>query len=466
MKSGTFSFKNFIKNRFSDICSLYHEALLDNSDNNAKNRQGHMYAGYFTQIIASLVSGVYFTSLMIQMEAGDVFIGYVNTLTSCCVLVQLIAPLILERITKRKNFLILLRSIYNFLNIVVISIVPFINTPKPVRLAIFMTIVVLMHSINQFSTPGFSILQLQTLPNEQRASFFTIHSLTHNILSVSTSFLAGIIVDNFELNQISFGGISPALSAFFVLRLLALIAVIFEIKYLLQITEYPYIKDSTNSKIDFSVMFLPLKNRQYMMTIIIVFLYNFFSNLPGQYFNVYLIDVVHMSYTSISLVTMLALPVMLIMAPFWAKTIKKHSWFKILIIGILCVSFAVFLNIFVTSDTKYMYFVVMFVFYFFSPIITLNVNNIPYMKMPSTNQTVYVSFYSLFVTLGTILGNFIGTQIFTFTGGLTIHMFGLDLLNYQYIRLFQAILYIPLAIYVFFVRRSLLKDPENKKINV
>jgi len=455
---------NFIKKRFSSIYSIFFDALIDNSDDRALGRRGYLFANYCTSIIGTMVGGIFFTSLMLEMNAGDVYIGYINMIISSCTLMQLLSPIIFERLAKRKKLLLTLKTIQNFLNIVFISIVPFLPVSKTLQLALFMLTVVIINALNSFCAPGLSIWWMQSLPHERRANFFTVISYG-SVITNTISLLAAILVDKFETDNISFTGISPTFCAFFILRAVAVITAVLEFKFLLQIKEYPY-EVTVNKKQNISLLFLPLKNLPFMLTISIVFFWNFMGGLIGQYYTVYVLDIVEMSYTYLRLSCMIATPLIIIMTPIWAKLINKHSWFKMLGIGMLGYSLALAANAFVVETTQFMYVIVMIFCYLFNPAININFSNIPYIKMPNTNQTAYLSFYSLFTVAGTIIGNFVGIQIFALTQGKIITLFGMEMLNYQYMCILQALLVIPIAGYVIFVRHKLLKDPANAKLNL
>ena len=50
-----------------------------------------------------MTDGIYFTSLMLAMGAGEIFIGYVTAALTFCGFFQFFSPLILSRFPRRKN---------------------------------------------------------------------------------------------------------------------------------------------------------------------------------------------------------------------------------------------------------------------------------------------------------------------------------------------------------------------------
>jgi len=102
----------------------------------------------------------------------------------------------------------------------------------------------------------------------------------------------------------------------------------------------------------------------------------------------------------------------------------------------------------------------------FNPAISLNFSNIQFVKMPPTNQTAFCSFYSAFVTVGTILGNSVGNLFFGLTEGMSFTLFGLAITNYQWMCLGQLLFAFILMIYVIIVRAKLRRDPANASLNL
>ena len=110
-------------------------------------------------------------------------------------------------------------------------------------------------------------------------------------------------------------------------------------------------------------------------------------------------------------------------------------------------------NALIVEDTQYFYVLVMITVYLFSPCITVVRAFLPYENMPDTCRTAYVSVYSIGAMLSGLLGTFAGTLFMQFTKGIVLPIFGVPMLNYQYLNLIQALLFLALAGYSAFVAR-------------
>ncbi|WP_458461152.1 MFS transporter [Paenibacillus sp.] len=460
------SIGSFAKERARDVWSIVDDALINNEDGHAKGRRGMLFGNYFGALISSMIAGNYFTGLLIHMGASDAYIGYLTLIGSICTFLQLFAPLIVERFDRRKNILMVGRGIMHFLNIVFVGIVPILPISQTARLTIFMLTMITINLINSFSGSGFNVWHMQSVPLPRRASYFTLSSLGVQVISVATGFCAGLAVDGIEGAELSVFGLSPKYFAFLLLRLIALLLVIGEFKCFFDIPEHPYEKDAKTEKIGLGLLFLPLKNKGFMMMALIVFIWNVLAGFIGSYYNVYLQKQLQLSYTYLSLAGLMGLPMTIIFTPIWAKLINKHSWLKMFAVALGGYMITFLLNTVTTATTQFIYIISNIVCYIFNPAISLNFSNIQFVKMPPTNQTAFCSFYSAFVTLGTILGNSIGNGFFGLTEGMSFDLFGLPITNYQWMCLVQLMFAFILLVYVIIVRAKLRRDPANSSLNL
>ena len=301
--------------------------LSDNSDGLAKSRRGALLYAYLADFITYTVTMTYFVGLMLEMGASDGYISAVTVVITACGFVQFVAPLLLEGMKTRKRFLMTMRALYHSLYIVIIGVIPLLKISKPVMLSLFMATVILANAVNSLSLPGISIWHIQNIPEEKRSDFFTLSNVGVKILNALTGFLGGMLVDSFKENGIGTHGISPAMLAFLLIRAIALVAAVAEIASLATIKEHPYVQSSDEKeKINLKMLFVPMKNRAFMKVITINIAYLFICAMIGKYFQVYLLDVVKMSYTYISLSSVVGLPIVLLMTPVWSYLLKKLSW--------------------------------------------------------------------------------------------------------------------------------------------
>ena len=146
-----------------------------------------------------------------------------------------------------------------------------------------------------------------------------------------------------------------------------------------------------------------------------------------------------MSYTYISLSGIIGLPFMLLFTPLWSSLIDRFSWKKILPFAMIGTAFAYFFNTWITANTQFFHIIVMIFYQTFASCITLIFAFLPYVSMPKSYQTAYLNLFTICGTLASFGGILFGDVFMKATEGLTLNIFGITLVNYQYLNLVQAI---------------------------
>ena len=433
--------------------SYLNETFLDDSDGCARGRRSILLGTLSAGMITTLTAGIYFTSLMLAMGASENYIGYVTAFTSLSGIFQLFAPLILEKLPRRKGLLLSAKILYYILDIAVIGIIPLLPIHETLRLVLFMATVIIMHAVNYLATPGISAWQMQSLPMSKRVNFYTLSNIGTMILNQATAFLAGVVLDTFEGNGLSWGRFSPTLTAILLLRVAALVIAAMECRSHAKVREFPYDTDPAG-KLGWRLLFAPLKDKLFMRTILIPVGFSFTCGIVGQYFSIYLLEDVKLSYFVIALGGFLSTPLTVLATPVWYKAVRKIVWPKILALAQLGNMIAYALNAFITPNTKAVYFICIFIGSAFAACINIVHSNLVYLHMPTANRTSYFSFYSIAMLLASFLGVNTGILFISATNTLQLSILGFQMGNKQYINLVSASLFLVLAACTFSYSRK------------
>ena len=136
---------------------------------------------------------------------------------------------------------------------------------------------------------------------------------------------------------------------------------------------------------------------------------------------------------------MLNIPVLIFFTPVWSRIIQKTSWFKALYISMGLYTVYYISLCFVTKNTLILYpFAVVYAFIIAAGI-NLTFSNIPYINIPSGNQTNYIGFYSTMNNLAALLGVTIGKEFIKITEYKFINILGIEMQNKQYILILTAL---------------------------
>ncbi|MGI6240187.1 MAG: hypothetical protein ACOYI5_11260, partial [Christensenellales bacterium] len=172
----------------------------------------------------------------------------------------------------------------------------------------------------------------------------------------------------------------------------------------------------------------------------VTFLWNVAANLPGAYFTVYLLRDLGVSYSYITIISMLNIPVTLFLTPIWRKALAKNGWFKTLYRSIAVYLVHYLVLAFVTGRTLFLYPVSQILAYVFAVGINLSFTGIPYVNMPEKRQTVFIGFYSSASNFAALLGVTLGRYFVVSTDAFRFELFGMTFVNKQVLVAIAAVL--------------------------
>lgn len=430
--------------------------LTANSDGLARSRRGALIYAYLSNFITNMVTMTYFVGLMLEMGADENYISAVTITITVCSFLQFLSPLLLERLKRRKTFLMAMRAAYHLCYVVILGVIPILPLGKTVMLGAFIATVIVANVINSLSVSGVSIWHMQNFSAEKYSDFFTLSNVGSQIINALTGLGASRIVDTFQENSLSICGISPLMTAFLLLRLVALTAAIGELVSLAVIKEHPYEQKTTTERrtFGFKMLFLPLTNRPFIKTIMIYIIYFFTSGLIGKYFEVYLLEIAKMSYTYKSLSGVISLPIVLLLSPVWSYLLRRFSWTRVMPIALTGTAIGYFFNTLITTETHFFHICCSIFYSSFHVAVAIIFAFLPYVHMPKTDRTAYISFFTISGAVAGLLGNFAGTLFMMLSKGLEYELFGLRITNYQTLNLIQTVLFLLLAVYTVFVARD------------
>ncbi|MDR1059879.1 MAG: MFS transporter [Clostridiales bacterium] len=408
------------------------EGWYFHGDAMSQNRLRQLKFNYTSNIIANLIGGNFLTGLLIMMNADDGYIGLISIIAFAGNLFQLFSPLLLERFAQRKLLLIRVRCAVMFLNIVALGAIPLLPAPGPAKLVAFASVVLVANVLSAAIAPGFAVWHLQFTPWNMRARYFSFLSMSNGLV-VAIAVLAGSkAADIFEAAGLELEGLV-------ILRLATAAIVVADLLQLRKMDEFPYPSDGARPSIK-SIALKPLRERKYLLTVGLACIWHFTANIPASYYSVYLLRDVGVSYSFITLVSMLNIPALIFLTPFWRKKLGKYSWFMVLGMAMgLYLLHLVGLS-FVTARTIFLYPIILLYAYVLAVGINLSFTNIPYVNIPEKSQTVYIAFYSTMANLAALLGATTGRMFVTRAAGLTVRLFGVSMGDKQLLMLLVAAL--------------------------
>ena len=404
-------------------------------------------ANITTGSIGNLIGGNFFTGLLLLLQADDAFIGSIAMIGFFANMLQVFSPLLMERYPKRKRLLVRVRVVLYLLNVVAIGLIPLLPTDNGLKLALILTTLLMLHVINALTSPGFMVWHIQSVPEKERAGYFTVNSIVNGIVVHSVILGAGAFVDSFKAAGIELEGL-------LVLRVVALLLCAVDVFLLTRIREYPYVQSETRVGLR-DLLLRPFQAKKYLVSVAVACLWSFTANIPGPYFAVYMLKDMGVAYSFLNLVNMASIPILLFIAPLWRHRVNRVSWFGTLTLAVGLFLLHYFGLAFVTRDTLFLYPVSAIFGMLMAPGINLVFANMTYINLPEKDQTQYISFYAAMNNLAAFLGTLAGSQFVLATETLRIRVFGLDMVNKQMLLLLTGTLMIGVVVAISFFRKRL-----------
>lgn len=399
-------------------------------ERSSQDRARLLVLNYTANIIANLIGGSFFTGLLLLMDADDGFIGTMSMIGVAANMVQMFAPLLLERFSRRKPLLMAMRATTMVINILVIGLIPLAPVAQQSKLTLVGICVAIVNFVGAIASPGITVWHLQSIPPKVRAGFFSLVTMTVGSVVAIFNLAGSALVDVFTAYGNEYGGLMA-------LRIISLGLYVVDFILYGRIREYPY----ENVGERFSVrdlVTLPLKNKLYLRTIAIVFLWNVTANIPGSYYTVYLLKNLNVSYTYIMVVNMLNVPIVLLLTRVWSRISSGRSPFRILSMGMSMYLLHYIGLAFVTERALFIYPLTLIWAFIMAIGINLPFASIPYVNIPHEHQTVFIGFYSTVANFAALIGVTIGKYFIEATEEVSINVLGLEMVNKQYLLLLTS----------------------------
>lgn len=157
---------------------FFTEGWYFSGDESSRDRVRLLIYNYNANIIANWIGGTFLTGLLLLMHADDGFIGITTMISTAANMLQMFAPLLLERFPRRKALLLTLYTIMMAMNILLVGLIPLFPIGQQAQLALVAVTILIVNVINALVSPGLSIWHVQSLRPNVRNAFFSLVTMT------------------------------------------------------------------------------------------------------------------------------------------------------------------------------------------------------------------------------------------------------------------------------------------------
>ncbi len=416
------------------VAEAWKRTMRDNSDGLAKSRRS-LFFSQLCQTLYSNMSGtaagtVFNTALLLLLfadataEQYGYFIAQASAMVGLFGLAQFIAPFIVERLKKRRAYVYTLTIAAAVLNIVGLPLVVVAPMDVVAKGYLYVAISAMQTLLSSLTANAYSVWTLHSLPDTVRSDYYTIFNLANSAISYGLNILLAMYMDYFQAHSMAFLGIV-------MMRGAAIGFVVAD--YLLRgrIAEPEYNKGKARIRF-VDILKAPFQSKRYLITILYSCLMNFSMGFAGVYYATYLIDGAKLTYTYITLMGLLSLPLNLISIAVWGRLIRKKGWTSAMPPAIFLFSLAYLINGFVTDLTPWMYGVSIVFCNAVSGGYTLSEHNIPFLYLPDSLRDSCLMFRGLCITIASFLAASAANVFYKYTIGRDLTLFGMTLENRAY----------------------------------
>ena len=400
----------------SRFCQVYNF-----KDPDAKGRFCVLIFTVIEGFLTYITTGIFYTEFLQTYNIDINGAGILSFIPYIASMFVLFTPELLNRFPKRRWMLGICKFLFYFLNLVGLTILPIIVSDNMSRLVGMGIISFLASLFNVIATAGYAAWHIRFQPDDVRAYHLSVSQF-------ATAMVAGVLM-------LSAGWLCDNLPSWFIiaLRYFAFALGAIDVIFLMLPREvaYPVIRTPKFS----DVFTIPLKNKKFMMTMVIVFLWQFSTFCYSSQLNYYLLHNIGMTQTFYNIIIFLYGPFFILFMKFWRKRIEKTSWFKVFAVSLLIVAPLQILYGFVQPGN---FTLAALTIPLYIPLVLIvrlpqhfggvghNVAfaNFQYINMPLTNRDCYTSFYQVVFNLGGLAGMGFGILFTMLTSDFSFTAFG------------------------------------------
>lgn len=413
-------------------------------DEESKGRLISLGSAVMTAVYNVFITGIFYTGFLSMYGISITGVGIVTFIPYIANCFSIFSPAILDRFKKKKGILLASKIYFYAMYIIATTLMPqFVSDPDD-RLTWFIILLFLAYAVYALFCPGLTTWFYRFYPQDsgQRTRYIVLNQTFSSILSSSVLLLSGILIDAVEgsplQNQLILG-----------FRYFAFVLVLIDVLMQAFAKEYPTPKAEKIRLLD--VFTLPFRYKKFLLCMILMFVWNYISNLNNGLWNYHLLNHLHFSYTIINTISMLYTIILLLTSNLWQRILRRFSWIKTFGIAVLLFVPTEFAMFSLTPSDQALYVATAL----FQQILNVGLNfsyaNILYMNLPEENSTAHVSFNTIGCNLFAFLGMITGTWVSSLSGDQMVPFFGMEVYTVQHTTLLRAIgLFVLGMILIFF----------------
>lgn len=438
-----------LRDSFTDIYSIEEEE--------GKGRLISLGSAVMTAVYNVFITGIFYTGFLSMYGMSITGVGIVSFIPYLANCFSVFSPAILARFKKRKSLLLAAKIYFYAMYILATNWMPrFVIDPQE-RLRWFVIILFFAYSVYALFAPGLTtwFYRFYPLDGQRRTRYIVMNQTLSSILSSTVLLFSGLLMDAAEGSELQ----QKLILGF---RYAAFILVLLDVGMQALAKEYPY---PETPKLKLRAIFtLPFQHRKFLLCMILMFVWNYVSNLNNSLWNYHLLNHLGFSYTVINTISLLYTVILLGTSRFWQKILHRYSWIKTFGLAVLCFMPTEFSMFLLQPGMQLRYVVTALTQQFFNVGLNFSYANILYMNLPEEDSTAYVSFNTIGCNFFAFLGMISGTWVSGWSGDELMGFVGMEIWSVQLTTLMRAVLLSAIGILLLVFWKSMTPESEIEEV--
>ncbi|MBQ9855008.1 MAG: MFS transporter [Clostridia bacterium] len=444
--------------RFNDLMLSLKDIYSPKNDD-SKGRLISLGSSVMCAFFNVFITGIFYTGFLSMYGISITGVGIVTFIPYIASCFSVFSSSVLERFKKRKWICLAARLYFYAMYILATTLMPqFVHDPDQ-RLIWFIIILFLAYSVAAVFNPGVTAWFYRFYPEdtERRTRYIVYNQIFSSIISSAVLLISSLITDS-----VSGSPLQNQIILFF--RYFAFVLVLIDIFMLSRAKEYPYPKAQ---KINLAQVFtLPFHYRKFLYCMLLMFVWNYNSNLNNGIWNYHLLNHLGFKYTLLNAMSIAYTVILLLTQNVWKRLLYCYSWVKTFGLSVLIFIPTEFIMFIIQPGQAWLWVLASIIQNAMSVGMNFSYSNILYMNLPEENSTAHIAFNTIGCNLFAFLGMMTGTFVSSLGGDTPRVFMGLNFWAVQYTTLMRAFVMLALSIVLIKYWKSFTRNEDIRMIEI
>ncbi|MBP7344201.1 MAG: MFS transporter [Clostridia bacterium] len=416
-----------------------------------KDRDWFIIQALVGTVFALFTGATYLTGLFNKVHAPEILIAYLPIVGSIAGVITIFAGYAMQRIKSRKKFILITNTILKTL-IVLIAWVPLIF-PNQNASYIMIVMALVAYALNNFMAIAINSWFVDLIDTKIRGQYMSVR----NMVALVANLIVPLIVSAFIDTS------SDQYLAILIVFTLGWIVMWAETYSFYKINEPPLKPVKNKIKLK-DVFIVPIKDKEFMRFMVLVATFYFIWYIAMSYGTLYQLNYLGLSYTFISVASVLNVILQFVWYPIVGKVVDKYNTNLLLIICFMFYFVDSLIWSFTNISSRYiMIILVNLIASITGPFFSLTLFKKKYDIIPESDRSLYDGFYTAIIAgiiaVAPLIGNALKDYI-----QVNIQPFGLfEVPQFQLIFLVTNVLLFILILFNLKKTIKLFKEAKNQK---